>query len=131
MFLFAFHSCGLRVSDIITLQWKQIDFEEGKIYKRLVKNGRINPITLTDSAFKILKKWQSYCYNKRFVFNLLPEYFDVDDAAAFYKEGHYFYSPNHDNSPNSWFIRFCSSNIRRVNSTDRVSARSVRCVADN
>ena len=28
MFLFAFHACGMRISDVITLKWKHIDFIE-------------------------------------------------------------------------------------------------------
>ncbi|WP_373229299.1 phage integrase SAM-like domain-containing protein, partial [Phocaeicola dorei] len=35
MFLFAFHACGLRFSDVLTLQWRHINFENKKISKVL------------------------------------------------------------------------------------------------
>ena len=35
MFLFSFHACGLRVSDIITLEWSHIDWKACEIGKNL------------------------------------------------------------------------------------------------
>ncbi len=80
MFLFAFHACGLRVSDIVTLEWTHIDWERCELSKNLVKGKVPHTIPLTDAALNILKRWQNKNLNKRFVFNLLDSTFDISDA---------------------------------------------------
>lgn len=40
MFLFAFHACGLRFSDVLTLRWTDIDFETKHLNKVLVKGRK-------------------------------------------------------------------------------------------
>lgn len=40
MFLFAFHACGLRFSDVLTLRWTDIDFESKHLSKILVKGTK-------------------------------------------------------------------------------------------
>ena len=80
MFLFAFHACGLRVSDIVTLEWTHIDWERCELSKNLVKGKVPHTIPLTDAALNILKRWQDKNLNKRFVFNLLDFTFDISDA---------------------------------------------------
>ena len=83
MFLFAFHACGLRVSDIITLEWKHVDLDKKELSKNLYKGNVLNhTIPLTEPAIEILKRWKKKKYNDRFVFNLLPSIFDLDDAAG-------------------------------------------------
>ena len=83
MFLFAFHACGLRVSDIITLEWKHVDLDKKELSKNLYKGNVLNhTIPLTEPAIEILKRWKRKKYNDRFVFNLLPSIFDLDDAAS-------------------------------------------------
>lgn len=72
MFLFAFHACGLRVSDIATLEWSHIDFATSTMRKTLVKAKNFHEIHLNTTAIQILRKWQDKGYNSRFVFNLLP-----------------------------------------------------------
>lgn len=72
MFLFAFHACGLRVSDIATLEWKHIDFENKRMEKRLVKGKNFHEIHLNQYAIAILNKWKALNRNPRFVFDLLP-----------------------------------------------------------
>lgn len=72
MFLFAFHACGLRVSDIATLEWKHIDFEAKRMEKVLVKGKNFHEIHLNQYAIAILEKWKAMNKNKRFVFDLLP-----------------------------------------------------------
>ena len=81
MFLFSFHACGLRVSDIITLEWSHIDWKACEIGKNLFKGNVAHTIPLTESAMAILKRWQKKKYNKRFVFDLLPEDYDLADEA--------------------------------------------------
>lgn len=75
MFLFAFIACGLRISDIITLRWCDIDFTKKELDKIQVKTRGRNIIPLTDEALEILRKWQGK--HKVFVFGLLPDKFDL------------------------------------------------------
>lgn len=81
MFLFSFHTCGLRVSDIITLEWSHIDWKACEIGKNLFKGNVAHTIPLTEPAIAILKRWQKKQYNKRFVFDLLPENYDLTNEA--------------------------------------------------
>lgn len=77
MFLFSFHACGLRVSDVITLEWRHVDFENHQLTKVLVKRKNCNTIPLNDAAISILKRWQARKLNDRFVFNMLPKNFNL------------------------------------------------------
>ena len=86
MFLFSFHACGLRVSDIVTLEWSHIDWERQELSKNLVKGKVPHTIPLTDAALEILKQWQEKSLNRRFVFNLLDSTFDTSDAALLDKK---------------------------------------------
>ena len=86
MFLFSFHACGLRVSDIITLEWSHIDWDRQELSKNLVKGKVPHTIPLTDAALEILKQWQEKSLNRRFVFNLLDSTFDTSDAALLDKK---------------------------------------------
>lgn len=86
MFLFSFHACGLRVSDIVTLEWSHIDWERRELSKNLVKGKVPHTIPLTDAAMEILKRWQEKSLNRRFVFNLLDSTFDTSDAALLDKK---------------------------------------------
>lgn len=89
MFMFAFHSCGLRVVDVMTLQWKHIDFGKKQLRKILVKTANyrstIHTIPLTVEAIEILKRWKQKCGNKRFVFGMLDDEIDLDDKETLYK----------------------------------------------
>lgn len=89
MFMFAFHSCGLRVVDIMTLQWKHIDFGKRQLRKILVKTANYRSTThtipLTEDAIRILKRWKRKCGNKRFVFGMLDDEINLDDKEALYK----------------------------------------------
>ena len=81
MFLFAFHACGLRMSDVATLEWNHIDFEHKRMHKVLVKGKNFHDIPLNDSAIKILERWKEKKYNNRFVFDLLPQDFQFAQKA--------------------------------------------------
>ncbi len=89
MFMFAFHACGLRVVDIMTLQWKHIDFEKRQLKKVLVKTVKYNQkshvIPMTEEAIQILLRWKEKNGRKRFVFGLLDDDFDLDNKEALYK----------------------------------------------
>ncbi|MCM1520842.1 MAG: site-specific integrase, partial [Lachnoclostridium sp.] len=82
MFLFAMYACGLRLVDIITLQWSDIDLENKTLNKIQVKTRNRNVIPLTEQALGILKSWEGK--HERFVFGLLPDEINLDDAASFY-----------------------------------------------
>lgn len=77
IFLFALLACGLRISDIITLRWCDIDFEKKELDKIQVKTRGRNIIPLTDEALEILRKWQGR--HDVFVFGLLPDDFNLKD----------------------------------------------------
>lgn len=84
IFLFAYYACGLRVSDIVTLEWSNIDFNSRKIDKVQVKTkvkGKVPP-TLPQQAIDILERWKAKGRNKRFVFDLLPEEWKFGDDKA-------------------------------------------------
>ena len=80
MFRFSFLSCGLRISDIITLRWSDIDFNKKELCKIQVKTRGRNIIPLTDEALKILEEWKGR--HKVFVFGLLPDNFDLKDEES-------------------------------------------------
>lgn len=77
MFLFSFHACGLRISDILTLEWRSVNLEKREIRKVLFKSDKIHTIPLNDGAISILKRW--YGRHDRFVFGLLHDAFDLSD----------------------------------------------------
>lgn len=83
MWLFAFHACGMRMVDVMTLRWKDIDFKKNLISKVLVKTRNRNTIPLSEPLIRILDKWKGR--NKVFVFDLLPENFDINDHEAIYR----------------------------------------------
>ncbi len=85
MFLFAFHACGLRIVDVMTLQWSSIDLKKKELRKIMIKTGKRHIIPLSDSAIEILKCWKEKNGDSRFVFNLVKDSFDVDEAEALYK----------------------------------------------
>lgn len=79
MYMFAFYACGLRVSDIITLEWKHINWEKKVISKNFFKTKSNSiDIPLIDQAIAILEKWKGR--NDRFVFDILPEDFNLNDS---------------------------------------------------
>lgn len=80
MFLFSFHACGLRFVDVMTLQWKNIDFVSGQIHKILVKSSINHTIPLTMGARQILERWRGRKGCERFCFGLLPSNFDLNDT---------------------------------------------------
>ena len=85
MFLFAFHACGLRIVDVMTLQWDHIDFEKNELSKILIKTSRRHKIPLTDPALRILHKWQAMGRRKKYVFDLVKDTLSLNDADALYR----------------------------------------------
>lgn len=85
MFLFAFHACGLRVIDVMTLQWANVDFEKAELRKCLVKTRNRHVIPLSTPAMAILNKWYNKNGERRFVFGLLKDDFDLNDESELYR----------------------------------------------
>ena len=85
-FLFSYYACGLRLSDLLTLEWSNINWEVHTLQKVQFKTKREfdMPIPLTEDALKILERWKGR--NKRFVFNLLPEKFNLEDQKKLFME---------------------------------------------
>lgn len=88
-FLFSYYACGLRVTDILTLEWSNIDFENRRIVdKTQVKTKRKFEVDLPlcRAALEILTRWKGYGRNKRFVFDLLPEDYDLSDQKKLFMQ---------------------------------------------
>lgn len=85
IFFFAFHACGLRVVDVMTLQWGHINFEKKELRKIMIKTNKRHVIPLTEQAISILRQWQEKREGCKYVFNLVKEELDLDDAEALYK----------------------------------------------
>ena len=85
MFFFAFHACGLRAVDVMTLQWKHIDFARKELRKIMIKTNKRHVIPLTEPALNILHRWQEKRAGCRYVFDLVKDDLNLDDAEALYK----------------------------------------------
>ena len=83
MFLFSMYT-GLRLSDIVTLEWSHIDMENKRICKTMVKTNIVLEEFLSDDSIKILKKWVGK--NSRFVFNMYEEDFDIDNTKNLWRK---------------------------------------------
>ena len=85
MFLFAFHACGLRIVDVMTLQWNHIDVEKKELSKVLIKTSKRHKIPLTEPALRILRKWQAMGRRKKYVFDLVEDELSLNDADSLYR----------------------------------------------
>ncbi len=85
MFFFAFHACGLRIVDVMTLQWGHVNFEKKELRKIMIKTSKRHVIPLTEPALKILRKWQEKRVGCRYVFDLVNDNLDLNDEEALYK----------------------------------------------
>jgi integrase len=75
--MFAFYTAGMRVSDIITLKWSNI--QNGRLIYQMHKTGKIHSLKLTNKARKIL----SYYVPKepdKYVFLFFSSNIDYVDA---------------------------------------------------
>lgn len=85
MFMFAFHACGLRIIDVMTLRWCDINFNDKTIRKVMIKVNKRHIIPLTDQALAILNKWREYRLGCRFVFDLVKDSLDLDNKDELYR----------------------------------------------
>ena len=81
MFLFSIHCGGMRFSDVCTLRWVEVNFEQMIIRHLQVKNHTKRPVVLvlpiSGECLKILRRWEGRFDN--FVYGLLPDEFDLDN----------------------------------------------------
>ena len=77
MFLFSLNACGLRISDLITLEWNNVDFAKKTLSKVLFKGDKTHVIPLNDDSIKILKNWKDRTGEHRFVFGMLDDDFNL------------------------------------------------------
>ena len=77
MFMFSFYACGLRLIDMMTLRWVDIDLKKQVIRKIQVKTRNRNVIPIREAAIEILDRWKGRY--KVFVFGLLPDKFDLNN----------------------------------------------------
>ena len=85
MFFFSFHACGLRIVDVMTLQWGHINFEKKELRKIMIKTSKRHVIPLTEPALKILRKWREKRIGCRYVFDLVNDELDLNDEEVLYK----------------------------------------------
>lgn len=85
MFMFSVYCGGLRVSDLISLKWAEIDMDNKIVRHYQVKNHNRKSVLLTipmaDGAVDILERWKGR--NENFVFGLLDDEFDLSDEENF------------------------------------------------
>lgn len=85
MFMFSVYCGGLRVSDLISLKWAEIDIDNKIVRHYQVKNHNRKSVLLTipmaDGAVDILERWKGR--NENFVFGLLDDEFDLSDEENF------------------------------------------------
>ncbi len=84
MFLFAFHACGLRIVDVMTLQW-YINFKKKELSKILIKTSKRHKIPLTEPAIRILHKWQGMNRRSKYVFDIVKDSLSLNDADLLYR----------------------------------------------
>ena len=88
MFLFSVYAGGLRLSDVIEIQWEHIDLENQRITKKIRKTGRVHSFKFGQVALEMLNKYKPTKINpSHFVFPLLDNdspYFT--DLMFAYKE---------------------------------------------
>ena len=86
IFLFACFA-GLRMSDLMTLKWSEIDIDKGMIshmqYKGHNRRAKMLYIPLNDTSRETLERWSGRY--EEFVFGLLPSRYDLSDDADFIK----------------------------------------------
>lgn len=84
MFFFAYYACGLRVVDVMTLRWNDIDFKKNELKKVLIKTSKRHVIPLIQPAIDILNKWKDRY--KVYVFGLLDDDFKLSDDEKLYNK---------------------------------------------
>lgn len=78
---------GLRVSDLISLNWSEVNMDENiishKQYKNHAHKAKLLYIPLNDTSREILERWKDK--HEEFIFGLLPSGYDLSNATDFKK----------------------------------------------
>jgi integrase len=78
---------GLRVSDLISLKWSEVNMDENiishKQYKNHAHKAKLLYIPLNDTSREILERWKDK--HEEFVFGMLPSGYDLSNATDFKK----------------------------------------------
>ena len=78
---------GLRVSDLISLKWNEVNMDKNiishKQYKNHAHKAKLLYIPLNDTSREILERWKDK--HEEFVFGLLPSGYDLSNATDFKK----------------------------------------------
>lgn len=81
MFIFSAYTGGLRISDVLSLQYSNI--EENHININIMKTGTNLSLLLPKKSWSIINKWKSSpTPSKKFVFPFLPEHLDLSDHCS-------------------------------------------------
>lgn len=74
MFLFSIYAGGLRLSDVVELQWMNVNIDENRITKTIKKTGRQHSFKFGTSALEILNKYKlKTSEDNDFVFPMLEK----------------------------------------------------------
>ena len=73
IFLFSIYACGLRISDIATLRWSDVDLGNTQFRKRAVKTREPINNPLDDLVLQILSEWHMRRHNSKYVFGLIHD----------------------------------------------------------
>ncbi len=78
---------GLRVSDLISLKWSEVNMDENiishKQYKNHAHKAKLLYIPLNHTSREILERWKDK--HEKFIFGLLPSGYDLINATDFKK----------------------------------------------
>ena len=75
----------MRIASKISLADEDVNFEKKELRKIMIKTNKRHVIPLTEPALHILHRWQEKRAGCRYVFNLVKDDLDLDDAEALYK----------------------------------------------
>jgi len=81
----AYDTDGWRISDLVTLEWRNLNLDTGYIDGKIqvkTKHGLELKVPLMEKALDIIRRYEGK--NRRFVFDLIPEDFNMEDDRAFY-----------------------------------------------
>lgn len=77
LFIFACYTAGIRISDLLTLKWKNFDGERLRFMTR--KTGQQMNIKLSGTALGIIGQFEGSKNLDGFIFELIPEDTDLND----------------------------------------------------
>lgn len=84
MFIFAAYTGGLRISDILKLQWKY--FDGSHIHIAIHKTKTQLSIKLPNKAIEIINRYRRRSKSANFIFPILPDEIDMNNPIMVHKE---------------------------------------------